>query len=185
VRRGSVGSLVLAILLGAFLIQGLVPGPDMLTKHLHLTFSFVWLIVISNVITVALCFLFINQLVKITYVRGALLVPGILLLVILGGYAESHSTFDMGITLLFGFIGLLMVYLDWPRPPLILGLVLGPLIERYFFISYGLHKMGFLLRPIVIVTLLIGLAVLFLPMIQEKLLKRLGIKENVIVPEED
>lgn len=182
---GVPGGVVMAILLGAFLIQGLVPGPDMLTKHLHLTFSFVWLIVISNVITVALCFLFINQLVKITYVRGALLVPGILLLVILGGYAESHSTFDMGITLLFGFIGLLMVYLDWPRPPLILGLVLGPLIERYFFISYGLHKMGFLLRPIVIVTLLIGLAVLFLPMIQEKLFKRLGIKENVIVPEED
>ncbi len=182
---GVPGNAVMAILLGAFLIQGLVPGPDMLTKHLDLTFSFVWLIVISNVITVALCFLLINQLVKITYVRGALLVPGILLLVILGGYAESHSTFDMGITLLFGFIGLLMVYLDWPRPPLILGLVLGPLIERYFFISYGLHKMGFLLRPIVIVTLLLGLVVLFLPMIQERILQRLGLKERVVVSEED
>ncbi|MGH7926393.1 MAG: tripartite tricarboxylate transporter permease, partial [Candidatus Binatia bacterium] len=182
---GMPGSVVMAILLGAFLIQGLVPGPDMLTKHLDLTFSFVWLIVISNIITVALCFLFINQLVKVTYVRGALLVPAILLLVILGGYAESHSTFDMAITLLFGFIGVLMVYLDWPRPPLILGLVLGPLIERYFFISYGLYKMAFLLRPIVILIFLLGLAVLFLPMIQERILRRLGVKEHVVVSEED
>jgi TctA family transporter len=182
---GMPGSVVMAILLGAFLIQGLVPGPEMLTKHLNLTFSFVWVIVISNIITVALCFLFINQLVKLTYVRGTLLVPLILLLVILGGYAESHSTFDMGITLLFGFIGLVMVYSDWPRPPLILGLVLGPLIERYFFISYGLFKMDFLLRPIVVFTLLVGLAVFFIPMIQEEILRRLRLKEHVIVPEED
>ena len=182
---GMPGSVVMAILLGAFLIQGLVPGPDMLTKHLHLTFSFVWLIVISNIITVAFCFLFINHLVKLTYVRGALLVPAILLLVILGGYAESHSTFDIGITLVFGFIGLLMAYLDWPRPPLILGLVLGPLIERYFFISYGLYKMAFLLRPIVILTFLIGLAVLLLPIIRQNILRRLGVKEHVVVSEQD
>lgn len=182
---GVPGGVVMAVLLGAFLIQGLVPGPDMLTKHLHLTFSFVWLVVISNLVTVGLCFLFINQLVKLTYVRGALIVPGILLLVILGGYAESHSMFDMGVTLVFGFVGMLMVYLDWPRPPLILGLVLGPLIERYSFISYSLYKMSFLLRPIVMVTLLIGLAVLFLPMIQKKILQRLGFKEDVVVAEED
>jgi len=182
---GVPGSPTMAILLGAFLIQGLVPGPDMLTKHLDLTFAFVWLIVISNLITVALCFLFLNQLAKITCVRGALLIPGILLLVLLGGYAESNSILDMGITLLFGFIGLLMVYLDWPRPPLILGLVLGKLVERNFFISYQLHGSGFLFRPMVIVILLIGVAALFLPVLQAFLSKRLGLKEEVFVSKED
>lgn len=182
---GVPGSPSMAILLGAFLIQGLVPGPDMLTKHLDLTFAFVWLIVISNLITVALCFLFLNQLAKITCVRGALLIPGILLLVLLGGYAESNSILDMGITLLFGFIGLLMVYLDWPRPPLILGLVLGKLVERNFFISYQLHGSGFLFRPMVIVILLIGVASLFLPVLQGFLSKRLGLKEEVFVSEKD
>ena len=81
----------------------------MLTKHLDLTFAFVWFIVISNLITVGLCFIFLEQLARITYIRGSLLVPGILLLVLLGAYAESNSVFDMGIALLFGFIGLIMV----------------------------------------------------------------------------
>jgi TctA family transporter len=65
----------------------------------------------------------------------------------------------MGITLVFGFIGLVMVYVDWPRPPLILGLVLGAMIERNFFISYEIHALGFFLKPIVLVILLIGLSV--------------------------
>lgn len=157
---GVPGSVVMALLLGAFLIKGLVPGPAMLTKHLDLTFAFVWFIVISNIITVMLCFLFLEQLAKITYVRGSLLIPGILLLVYLGAYAESKSIFDMGVTLLFGFIGLIMVYVDWPRPPLILGLVLGAMIERNFFISYEIHALGFFLKPGVLVILVIGLGCL-------------------------
>ena len=157
---GVPGSVVMALLLGAFLIKGLVPGPSMLTKYLDLTFAFVWFIVISNIITVAVCFLFLEQLARITYVRGSLLVPGILMLVFFSAYAESKSIFDMGITLLFGFIGLVMVYTEWPRPPLILGLVLGALVERNFFISFQIHALGFLLRPVVIVILLGGFGIL-------------------------
>ena len=92
---------------------------------------------------------------------------------------------DVGITLLFGLVGLVMVYIDWPRPPLILGLVLGGLVERNFFISYELHGLTFLWRPIVVVTLVIGLGVLFLPSIQNTLPRWLGFKENAVVSEED
>jgi putative tricarboxylic transport membrane protein len=158
---GVPGSVVMALLLGAFLIKGLVPGPSMLTKHLDLTFAFVWFIVISNIITVALSLLFLEQLAKITYVRGALLVPGILLLVFLGAYVETKSIFDMGVALVFGLIGLLMVQVDWPRPPLILGLVLGGLIERNFFISYEIHALGFFFKPSVLIILAAGLGALF------------------------
>jgi TctA family transporter len=170
---GVPGSVVMALLLGAFLIKGLVPGPSMLTKHLDLTFAFVWFVVVSNVITVAFCFLFLEQLVKITYVRGSLLIPGILTLVFFGAYAESKSIFDMGIALLAGFIGLVMVYTDWPRPPLILGLVLGALIERNFFVSYQIHALEFVLRPFVLAILLIGLGALLYRRIQEALFWRL------------
>jgi putative tricarboxylic transport membrane protein len=158
---GVPGSVVMALLLGAFLIKGLVPGPSMLTKHLDLTFAFVWFIVISNIITVAVSLLFLGQLAKITYVRGALLVPGILLLVFLGAYVETKSIFDMGVALVFGLIGLLMVQVDWPRPPLILGLVLGGLIERNFFISYEIHALGFFFKPSVLIILAAGLGALF------------------------
>lgn len=170
---GVPGSVVMALLLGAFLIKGLVPGPAMLTKHLDLTFAFVWFVVISNVITVALCFLFLEQLAKITYVRGSLLIPGMLLLVFFGAYAEAKSTFDMGIALLFGFIGLVMIYTDWPRPPLILGLVLGALIERNFFVSYQIHALEFVLRPFVMAILIIGVSALLYRRIQAAFLRRL------------
>ena len=182
---GVPGNVVMAILLGAFLVQGLVPGPSMLTENLSLTFTFVWFIVIANIITVAFCFLFLNQLAKLTHVRGSLLIPGIVLLVFLGGYAGTNSMLDVGITLLFGAVGLVMVYIDWPRPPLILGLVLGGLVERNFFISYELHGLTFLWRPIVAVTLVIAFGVLFLPSIQNALPRWLGFKEKVVVTEED
>jgi TctA family transporter len=69
---GVPGSVSMAILLGAFIIQGIVPGPDLLNpaKHLTLTMSFVWIIVVTNILTVAICFLFLNQLAKVTFVKG-------------------------------------------------------------------------------------------------------------------
>lgn len=172
---GLPASTSMAILLGAFQIKGLVPGPDMLTTKLDITFSLVWLIVVSNVITVALCYLFLNQLVKITYVRGALLIPTLLLLVFFGAYADSNALFDIGMALAFGILGLIMVHLGWQRPPLILGLVLGPLIEKNLSISYGRYQFGFLSRPIVLFILISTLIVIFSPLIQKIIDKRRGV----------
>src|SRR5918993_1206364 len=94
---GVPGSTAMAILLGAFIIQGIVPGPDLLNpaKHLTLTFSFVWIIVITNIVTVAICFIFLNQLAKITFVKGTYLIPLLLLLIYLGGFAVKNSFGDM------------------------------------------------------------------------------------------
>src|SRR6266540_4169909 len=151
VAFGVPGSVSMAILLGAFLIKGIQPGPDMLDKNLVLTFSMVWTIVIANIICVAVSLLFINQLVKITYLRGSLVIPFILFLVYFGAYAEKNAVFDVGMVLLFGAIGWVMVQTSWPRPPLILGLVLGRLCERYLFLSVNRYDWDWLARPWVIV----------------------------------
>ena len=91
---GVPASVVMAILLGAFIIQGIVPGPDMLLPppkgKLDLTFSFVWVIIISNIITVAICFLFLKPLAKVTQVRGGIIIPIILVLIYLGAFAEKE-----------------------------------------------------------------------------------------------
>ena len=136
---GVPGNVTMAILLGAFIIQGLVPGPPMLIPesqggHLTLTFSFVWIIVVSNIITVAACFLFLQKLVRITEVRGSLVIPFLLLLVFLGGFATKNAFEDLVLVLIFGALGWIMVQLDWSRPPLLLGLVLGPLAENRLFL---------------------------------------------------
>ena len=175
---GVPGSATTAILLGAFIIQGLEPGPKMLTEHLYLTFSFVWLIVISNIITVGFCLLFLNQLAKITQIRGSLLIPSLFMLIYLAGYAHTNSYFAMTTTLAFGVMGVVMVNHGWPRPPLVLGLVLGPLVERNLFISYEIYGLGFLVRPIVMVTFGSALVVLFLPGLQDWMAKRAKPKED-------
>ncbi len=172
VAFGVPGSATTAILLGAFIIQGLQPGPKMLTEHLALTFSFVWLIVISNIITVVLCLLFLNQLAKITQVRGSLLIPALFMLIYLAGFANTGSYFAMTTTLVFGVMGVVMVNHGWPRPPLVLGLVLGSLVERNLFISYEIYGLWFLTRPIVMVTFGVALVVIFLPGLQDWMAKR-------------
>lgn len=136
----------------------------MLTTELPLTFSFVWMIVIANAITAIICFVLIRQLVKITYLRGSLLVPSILLLIVLGAYSERNSVLSVVIALCFGALGLLMVRLDWPRSPLILGVVLGPLLERNLVISYTSYGLDFLRRPIVLGLLAVSVASVLVPL---------------------
>jgi TctA family transporter len=150
---GVPGSVSMAILLGAFIIQGIVPGPDLLNpaKHLTLTFSFVWIIVITNILTVAICFLFLNQLAKVTFVKGTYLIPFLLFLVYLGGFATKNSFGDMMLNVLFGAIGWLMVKFDWQRPPLLLGLVLGGIAENNLFIASRIYGYTWMWHPGVLV----------------------------------
>lgn len=165
---GVPGSVSMAILLGAFIIQGLVPGPAMLDPNtpvrpdaaslggfnpsgLELTFSFVWILIVSNIITVVVAFLFLGQLAKVTQIRGALLIPFILLLVFLGGFAVKNAPEDVAMVIVFGLLGWVMVRYDWPRPPILLGLVLGGIAESNLFIAtqaYG--TLGWITRPGVI-----------------------------------
>ena len=172
VAFGVPASVTMAILMGAFLIQGLVPGPSMLTPepkgHLAVTFSMVWTIVVSNVITVAVCFLFLRQLVKITQIRGALLIPFILVLIAVGAFAEKNVFEDVVIVLLFGALGWVMARMGWPRPALLLGLVLGPLAENKLFLSTGNYGLAWLLRPGVLILLALILGGLFYPLLSRR-----------------
>ena len=184
---GVPGNVTMAILLGAFIIQGLVPGPPMLLPasqggHLTLTFSFVWIIVLSNIITVSICFLFLNQLARITEIRGSLVIPFLLLLVFLGGFATKNAFGDLVVVLIFGALGWVMVQLDWPRPPLLLGLVLGPLAENRLFLSTDNYGLSWLWFPSVLVLFAIILAGTFYPFYQKWRDRRKNPQEEKVTP---
>jgi TctA family transporter len=171
---GVPGSGAMAILLGAFIIMGLVPGPDMLTKHLAVTFSMVWTLVIANVITVLLCLLVLNHLARVTQIRGGLIIPFVLLLVFVGSYTANGQFTDLVITCIFGVLGYFMVRFGWPRPPLVLGFVLGRLAETYLFISVARYGMAWLGRPIVAFLIALTVFVLVYPFVQERRQVRAG-----------
>ncbi len=132
---GVPGQPSMAILLGAFLIQGIVPGPDMLTKHLDLTYTIVWSLTLANVFGTLICFGLANQFARLSTLRYSLLLPIVMTLVYIGAFEGQHSWGDIVALLIFGTAGWVMKRAGWPRPPLVLGFVLGKLIERYMFIS--------------------------------------------------
>jgi TctA family transporter len=132
---GVPGSASMALILGAFLIHGLVPGPEMLSTRLDITYTLVWSVAVANIIGAGVCFLFANQLAKIAMVRIGILAPVVLAITYVGAFQGSRAWGDLYALLLFGFLGWGMKRLGWPRPPLILGFVLGALVERYMFIS--------------------------------------------------
>lgn len=165
---GVPGSSAMAILLGGFFLVGLVPGPDMLTKHLDVTFSMVWTIVLANVITVAASFALLNHLARLTTIRGSLLIPFLVLLTSLGAYTNNNNIGDLVVALAFGALGYLMVRYRWPRAPLVLGLVLGEIAERYLWISTARYGVAWLGRPVVILLLLLTVVVVASPFIQER-----------------
>ncbi len=165
---GVPGSGAMAILLGGFLIMGIVPGPDMLTKHLAITFSMVWTLVIANIICVLLCLGILNHLARITYVRGGVIIPFVLFLIFVGSYTANGQIADLIVTFLFGSLGYLMALFGWPRPPLVLGFVLGKLIETYLFISVSRYGFSWLTHPIVVLLILLTALVIVYPFIQER-----------------
>ncbi len=164
---GVPGSAGMAILLGAFLIHGLVPGPDMLTKNLHVTYSMVWSIAMANILGAGLCYLFSGQFAKLALLRYTIIVPPVLAIMYMGAFQASRQWGDLYVLLIFGVLGWSMKHLKWPRPPMILGVVLGGILERYMFISVQRYNTEWLLRPVVIGLLILAALSLLRPFIQD------------------
>ncbi len=151
------------------LIVGLNPGPEMLKSRLDVTFSMVWVLILSNIIVAALCFLILNHLAALTFIRGSLLIPFLLFLVFIGSFTANNDLYDIVATLLFGFIGYCMVKFGWPRPPLILGLTLGKIAENYLWISTAAYGAKWLMFPSVLILIAITIFTIAYPTIKERM----------------
>lgn len=165
---GVPGSASMALILGAFLIHGLVPGPDMVTKRLDVTYLLVWSVAVANIFAAGICFTFANQLAKIALIRVGILAPTVLAVVYVGAFQGSRQWGDIWALLIFGVLGFIMKRLRWPRPPLVLGFVLGALVERYMFISVERYGATWIWeRPVVIVVFLITIWGVLSPLIRQ------------------
>src|SRR6202051_3138176 len=167
VAFGVPSSAGMAILLGAVLIHRLVPGPGMLTKHLDITYSMVWSIAIANILGSGLCFLFSGQLAKVATLRYTLFMPGVLSLIYIGAFEASRNWGDIFSLMFFGMLGWAMKHFKWPRPPLVLGFILGGTIERYMFISIQRYGISWMLRPFVVVMFVMAGLSLLRPLLQD------------------
>jgi TctA family transporter len=164
---GVPGSAGMAILLGAFLMHGLVPGPDMLSKNLPITYSMVWSVGLANILGAGMCYAFSPQFAKLATLRYTLILPAVLSIVYIGAFEASRDWGDLYSLLFFGLVGWLMKQFKWPRPPLILGVVLGDTIERYLFISIERYGVSWFARPVVAILFLMAFFGLVRPLLQD------------------
>ncbi|MEW6454429.1 MAG: tripartite tricarboxylate transporter permease [Pseudomonadota bacterium] len=164
---GVPGSATMAILLGAFLIHGLVPGPDMLHKNLDITYTMVWSVALANILGAGACYAFSPQFARLATLRYTLILPAVLGIVYIGAFEANRSWGDLYALLAFGLLGWVMKQHKWPRPPLVLGLVLGDSIERYMFISIERYGYSWLWRPVVVVLLVMAIIGIVRPFIAD------------------
>ena len=165
VAFGVPGSATMAILLGAFLMHGLVPGPDMLTKNLDITYAMVWSVALANILGAGMCYAFSPQFAKLSALRYQLILPAVLGIIYIGAFEASRDWGDLySVCCSSVWSAGLMKQFKWPRPPLILGVVLGDSIERYMFISIERYGMEWFLRPVVAILFLIAITGLVRPL---------------------
>lgn len=155
---GLPGSPSMSILLGAFIVHGLVPGRGMIEENLPVTYAMIFSIAIANVLGAAICLGMTRPLARIANIPSNVLVPIALIFITLGAFQTHASIADIVVLLGFGALGMFMKSNGWPRAAFALGFVLGPSVERYYFLSYQISGNSWLLRPSVLLIILIGLA---------------------------
>ena len=154
---GVPGSASMAILLGAFMVQGLVPGPDMLGKNAPITVSMVLTIALANIIGAGICLFLTKPLARLTSIPAAVMVPLIVAFLVIGCFQNNMSVFDFLLLGGAGFVGMAMKELNWPRSAFSLGFVLGPTLEQNFFLVYQIHGWNWLTHPVALVLTIIAL----------------------------
>jgi TctA family transporter len=148
---GIPASAVMALMLGALTIQGIAPGPQVMTQKPDLFWGLVASMWIGNLMLVVLNLPLIGLWVSLLKVPYRLLFPAIMAFSCIGIYSVNNSSFELYLTALFGIIGFMWMRLECPPAPMLLGFVLGPLMEenlrRALLISRG-DPSVFFTRPI-------------------------------------
>ena len=148
---GIPGDAVMALLLGALIIKGIQPGPQLITEHPDIFWGLIASFWIGNVLLVILNVPMIGVWVKMLQVPYRLLYPAAIFFICIGVYSTKNSLFDVGEVAVFGIIGAIFLALEFPVSPIVLGFVLGPMLEENFrralLISRGQLSV-FIERPI-------------------------------------
>ena len=160
---GVPGSSGMAIMLGAFIMLGIQPGPMLALTGMGLVWSLIFALMIANALAVVMFLACAPAFGMLTFVRGGLLIPFVVTLAMLGSFL-SHGAWE-NIVLLFGLgaIGYLLKRNNWPRPPFVIGLVLGPIAEDSFHKALGIWGPTFFLRPqsLILIALIVASVVFY------------------------
>ena len=155
---GIPGSASMAVLLGGFQVLGLDPGPTFLARHMPMAVGLCIVLAVANIAAAIATFALARPVSALLRLRGRVLAPWLLALVVLGAFATDNDPTDVVFVFVFGALGLAMRALDYSRPALLLGFVMAPLLETYLHIAMQAYGLAFVARPTFLAV--VGVAVL-------------------------
>jgi putative tricarboxylic transport membrane protein len=162
VALGIPGSAPAAVILGALLLQGLKPGPELFANDATLVYSFAWSVILAGAVTFVFGMLLSGGLARMVLIPVRLLAPCILFLSVIGAYAIRNSMMDVYLMLGLGFAVYFLAQLGFHPGPIGLGVILGPIIEPALVQSLSIAQSTSVLEVFFGRPLSIGLIVLIL-----------------------
>jgi putative tricarboxylic transport membrane protein len=159
-------NVVLAVLFGAFLIHGIVPGPLLIKEHPDVFWGVLGSMYIGNLMLLIMNLPLIPMWVQVLKIPDRVLYPLILLFCVVGAYCINNSVFDITVMIVFGVAGYLFKKFGYECAPLILGFILGPMLEvnlrRSLLISQGSFSI-FFTRPIALTAIIVCAVLIIIP----------------------
>lgn len=168
---GIPGSASTAVLVGAFIINGITPGPLLFQENLQIVFIIVFALVIANVLTSTIGLASAKYLVKVTKVSVTTVAPIVVIVALFGAFVIRGQFLDVVLTAGFGLLGFLMVKFDLSRVSLVIALVLGPIAENNFHRALQISRGDYAVlvdRPLSLILIVGTLAVLLLPVYRSR-----------------
>ncbi|MDW7669253.1 MAG: tripartite tricarboxylate transporter permease [Bacillota bacterium] len=171
---GIPGSETTAVLLGAFMIQGISPGPLLFRDNIGVAYGIFAGLILANIAFLIIGLFGVKGFVKVLQIPTRILMPLILTLAFVGSYSVKNNLINVAIMLGFGLVGYFMKKLKFPITPVVLALILGPMAEanlrRALIMSEGQWSI-FVQRPISLVLLIITVLSLLYPIIRDMIKK--------------
>ncbi|PPC76046.1 tricarboxylate transporter [Pokkaliibacter plantistimulans] len=169
---GVPGSGTAAVFLGGMLLLGLQPGISMVGAHLDLTYTIIWSLALANILGALLCLGLTSPVAMLTRIPFSRMAPVLLTLILFAAYQATRSLGDFIALGAIACIGVLLKGANWPRPAFLIGFVLAPGAENYFFQSIQFYGYGWMQRPGVIAIASLILLSFVAPMVRSWLQRR-------------
>ncbi|MBT3793595.1 MAG: tripartite tricarboxylate transporter permease [Rhodospirillales bacterium] len=161
---GIPGSTSMALVLVTFAAVGISPGEAMITTNKHLIYSMLTVIVLANFLATGLSMGLAGTFAKVSVMPFYVVVPMTLIFTIAAAYGVKSTYQDLATLVVFAFIGFYMRRYGWPRPPVLVAVVLGPQIQTYLWLSMDRYSFDWMLTPGVMIIAVIIVMTVFFPM---------------------
>ncbi len=168
---GIPGDSVSAVLIGALMMYGMIPGPKLFQEQPDFIYTIIWLLVLANVLILIIGLLTAKASYKILNIPKEIIWITVIVLCLIGSFAINNSVADVYITVACGFFGFLLRRMNFPIGPLILGILMGRLVETNLRRALIIHEGNwtvFFTRPITLILLICTVLSISWPLIRKK-----------------